>query len=87
MYLYVFSSIFARQRLGKHASAATNTPNEGRFVFYAIHIVSKESLWICPSTQFVARQRLGKPFQAAKEDLLEALISMWSVTYQMITLL
>jgi hypothetical protein len=41
----------ARQRLGKHVSAATNTPNNRRIVgliiFYAVRVLSKESLGVC----------------------------------------
>jgi hypothetical protein len=44
-------SIVARQRFGKHVHAATNTSNNrrtvGRFVFYAVRVVSNESLWVC----------------------------------------
>jgi hypothetical protein len=44
-------SFFARQRLGKHVPAATNACNNrriiGRFIFCAIHVLSKESLWVC----------------------------------------
>jgi hypothetical protein len=40
-----------RQRLGKHVPPATNTRNDrriiGRVIFYAIPILSKESLWVC----------------------------------------
>jgi hypothetical protein len=49
----VFPLIVARQRLCKHVPATTNTRNNrriiGRVVFYAIRVVSKESLWVCLS--------------------------------------
>jgi hypothetical protein len=38
---------FARQRICKHVTATANTRNNrrtvGRFIFYAVHVVSKES--------------------------------------------
>jgi hypothetical protein len=41
----------ARQRLGKHVTAATNTCNNrrnvGLVIFCAVRILSKESLWVC----------------------------------------
>jgi hypothetical protein len=41
----------ARQRLGKHVPAATNTRYSrsivGRVMFCTVHVVSKESLWVC----------------------------------------
>jgi hypothetical protein len=41
----------ARQRLGKHVPAATNTRNNrrivGRVIFYAVCVLSKESPWVC----------------------------------------
>jgi hypothetical protein len=39
----------ARQRLGKHFPAATNTRNRrivGRVIFYSVRVISKESLWV-----------------------------------------
>jgi hypothetical protein len=43
-------SIIATQRLGKHVPAATNTCNNkriiGRFILFAVCVVSKESLWV-----------------------------------------
>jgi hypothetical protein len=47
----VFLLIVARQRFSKHVPAATNTRNKRRIVgcvvFYAVHVVSKESLRVC----------------------------------------
>jgi hypothetical protein len=41
----------ARQRLGKRVLLATNTRNSikivGRVIFYAVHVLPKESLWVC----------------------------------------
>jgi hypothetical protein len=41
----------ARQRLGNHVTAATNTCNNrqivGRIIFYAVRVISKESLCVC----------------------------------------
>jgi hypothetical protein len=41
----------ARQRFYEHVPAETNTCNNGRIVgrviFYAVHALSKESLWVC----------------------------------------
>jgi hypothetical protein len=43
--------IVARQRLGEHVPAATNTRNNrrivGRVIFYAVRVLSKKSLWVC----------------------------------------
>jgi hypothetical protein len=40
----------ARQRLGKHVPAAKNTRKNkiivGRVIFYAVRVLSKESLWV-----------------------------------------
>jgi hypothetical protein len=42
--LYVYPPLIARQRLGKHVSAATNTCNTGRSVgrvfFYTVRVLS-----------------------------------------------
>jgi hypothetical protein len=42
--------IVARQRLGNHVLAATNTRKNikiiRRVIFYAVHVLSKESLWV-----------------------------------------
>jgi hypothetical protein len=47
----VYPSIVARQRLGRHVPAATNTHNNRiiarTVVFYTVRVVSKESLWVC----------------------------------------
>jgi hypothetical protein len=47
--LYVYPPIIARQRLGKHVSAATSTRNNkstvGRVIFYAVRVLSKESVY------------------------------------------
>jgi hypothetical protein len=44
-------SFGARQQLGKQVPAATNTSNNnniaGRLIFYAVRVLSKESLWVC----------------------------------------
>jgi hypothetical protein len=52
-------SIVARQRLGKHVSVETTTRNNRRIVerviFYAIRVLSKESLWVCLCPLIVAR--------------------------------
>jgi hypothetical protein len=41
----------AKQQLGKHIPTAMNTCNNRRIVgcvfFYAVHVWSKESLWVC----------------------------------------
>jgi hypothetical protein len=46
--------IVARLLLGRHVPAATNTRNNRRIVggvvFYAVLVVSKESLWVCLCT-------------------------------------
>jgi hypothetical protein len=51
MCLFVYPTIFARQRLRKHVPAATNTRNNRRIirgvVLYWIRIVSNECLWVC----------------------------------------
>jgi hypothetical protein len=42
--------IAARQRLGKHVRAETNTRNNRtaeRFAFYTVRVVLKKSLWVC----------------------------------------
>jgi hypothetical protein len=43
--------IIARQRLCKHVPATTNTRSNrkivGRIIFYAIRVLSTESLWVC----------------------------------------
>jgi hypothetical protein len=63
--LYVYPPIVAREQLGKHAPAATNTRNNRRIVegvvFYAVHVVLKGDLWVY--------------------ELLEASFSMRSVTF------
>jgi hypothetical protein len=49
--LYVYPTIVARQRLGKHIPAATNTRNikklVGRIVFCAVRVLSKETVCLC----------------------------------------
>jgi hypothetical protein len=49
--MHVYLLNVARQRLGKHIPAATNTRNNRRIVegvvFYTVHDVSKDSLWVC----------------------------------------
>jgi hypothetical protein len=51
--VFVFP-IVARQRLGKHVPAATNSRNNrrivGRFDFYMTRVLSKNSLWVCMCT-------------------------------------
>jgi hypothetical protein len=48
------------QRLGSHVHAATNTRNNrGGVVFYTIHVLSKENLWVFFCSPVVASQRLG----------------------------
>jgi hypothetical protein len=46
-----FLPFCARQLLDKHVPAATNTLNNrsivGQVSFYAVHVLSKESLWVC----------------------------------------
>jgi hypothetical protein len=46
----VCTPIVARQQLGKHVPAGKNTCNNkiivGCLVFYTVHVVSKESLWV-----------------------------------------
>jgi hypothetical protein len=41
----------ARQQLGKHVPAATNTRNNrrivGRVIFYSVRVLPKKSLWVC----------------------------------------
>jgi hypothetical protein len=48
--VYVSRPILARQRLGKHVPAATNTRNNRRIVawvvFYAVRVVSHKSQWV-----------------------------------------
>jgi hypothetical protein len=50
--------------LGKHVPAATYTRRNqrivGRVIFYAVCVLSKESLWACLCIPNVARQQLGK---------------------------
>jgi hypothetical protein len=59
------SLIVGKQRLGKHVPAAINTRNNtiivGRVAFYAVRLVSKESLWVCVKTR-----------SRGNEELLEA---------------
>jgi hypothetical protein len=47
----LYSSFFATQRLGKHVRVPTNTRKNriivGRTIFYAVRVLSKESLWVC----------------------------------------
>jgi hypothetical protein len=61
--MYISPTV-ARQRLGKHVPSAMNTRKNrkivGHVIFYAVHTVSKESLWVCVSVLIVARQRLDK---------------------------
>jgi hypothetical protein len=49
--VYVSSRIVVRQRLGRHVTLAANTRNNRRIVggvvFCAVHVVSKEGLWMC----------------------------------------
>jgi hypothetical protein len=63
--LYVYVD---RKRLGMNVTEATNTQSNNRFVefvvFYAIRLVSKDSLCI----PFVARQRFGKHVPVATRN-------------------
>jgi hypothetical protein len=47
----MYPLILARQRFGEHVPAAMNTCNNrrtaGSVVFYAVRVVSKESVWVC----------------------------------------
>jgi hypothetical protein len=49
--LYVYPHVVARQGLGKHVPAETNTRNGcrtvGRVVFCTVRVVWKASLWVC----------------------------------------
>jgi hypothetical protein len=48
--LYVYHPVVARHRLGKHVPTTLVSRNNrifGRVAFYAVLIVSDESLWVC----------------------------------------
>jgi hypothetical protein len=53
----VYPPFVARQRLGKHVPGATNTRKNrrivGRVIFYAINVLSKESMCFCPASEAV----------------------------------
>jgi hypothetical protein len=69
--LYVYPLIVARQRFGKHVPVTTNTPNNRRIVggiFYAVRVVSKESLLVSVFPSTGVRQCLGKHIPAATKN-------------------
>lgn len=52
--VYVYPPFGVTQRLGKHVLTAKNTRNNrrifGRVIFFAVHVLSKESPWVCLCT-------------------------------------
>jgi hypothetical protein len=68
---YVYLPIVARQRLVKPLPAVKYAHNNrgiiGRVVFYAVCVLSTESLWVCLCIPpIIARQRLGKHVPAQR---------------------